>query len=195
MKKISARDRLLDAAFDEVYTYGYAATSVDAILKRAGVPKGSLYHHFGSKKSLVMAMVKERLFVKMDQFFRFEKDEGCSVYESFRNTFVAMSKNRPLIEHGCPLYRLMVELSPVDADFDKLLNSKYYQMHENLTSLLNQGILEGEFDKSLDTKGFAAYMLSAVWGMLSLSPSLSSPKNFLYQSRFLLDELDRYRIK
>ena len=195
MKKPTARAKLLDAAFDEVYTYGYASASIDAILKRAGVPKGSLYHYFGSKKALVLTMVQERLFPKMEAFFRFEKHVGCTVYESFRNTFAAMSKNRPLIAHGCPLYRLMVELSPVDEEFDSLLNSKYHQMHANIAALLKQGISEGEFDSALDADSFAAFMLSSVWGILSLSPSLSSPKNFLAQSRFLLDELDRHRIK
>ncbi len=194
MKKQSARQLLLDATFEEVYTYGYAATSVDRILKKASVPKGSMYHYFGSKKALVLAMVEERLFPKMDEFFHFEKHKGCTVYESFRNTFAAMSRNRPLIEHGCPLYRLMVELSPVDKDFDKLLIEKYNQMHKGITMLLKQGIDEKEFDENLDYSAFAAFMLSSVWGILSLSPSLSSPKVFISQSRFLLDELNRYRI-
>ncbi len=194
MKKGSARKLLLDATFDEVYTYGYAATSIDRILKKATVPKGSLYYYFGSKKALVLAMVEERLFPKMDEFFRFEKYPNCTVYESFRNTFVAMSRNHPLIEHGCPLYRLMVELSPVDKDFDKLLTDKYHHMVRGIATLLKQGIVEGEFDEKFDADGFAAFMLSAVWGILSLSPSLSSAKNFLLQSHFIIEQLNNYRI-
>ena len=41
--------------------YGYNATSVDAILKKAKVSKGSMYHHFKSKKELVLAMVENIL--------------------------------------------------------------------------------------------------------------------------------------
>ena len=33
--KMSSRDKLLDVAFDEIYHNGYAATSVDKILKQA----------------------------------------------------------------------------------------------------------------------------------------------------------------
>jgi len=192
-RKSSAREKLLDAAFEEVYINGYAATSVDTILQKAGVPKGSLYHHFGSKKALVLAMVKERLFTKMDQFFMFEKKPGCSVYESFRKTFAAVSKNRLLITYGCPLYRLMVELSPVDQDFDKLLLTKYEEMQKGIASLLHAGIESGEFTEDLDADKFARFMLSASWGILSLSPSISSPKAFLEQSGYIFKMLEEYR--
>ena len=193
-RKSPAREKLLDAAFEEIYINGYAATSVDTILQKAGVPKGSLYHHFGSKKALVLAMVKERLFPKMDQFFRFEKEEGCSVYESFHKTFVAVSKNRLLITYGCPLYRLMVELSPVDPDFDKLLLTKYEEMIHGIASLLRAGIESGEFTEALDPEKFARFMLSAAWGILSLSPSVSSPKAFLEQSGYIFRVLEGYRL-
>jgi len=194
MKKTSAREKLLDITFDEVYIHGYAATSVDAILKKAGVPKGSLYHHFGSKKALVLAMIKERLFVKIDQFFIFEKKEEECVMHRIRSTYAAMAKNQPLITYGCPLYRLMVELSPVDREFDALLLEKYEEQHRKLALLLGQGIEEGEFSTALQPEAFARYLLSATWGILSLSPTLSSPVSFLEQSSFLLKQLASYKI-
>jgi len=193
MKKRTARDKLLDATFAEVYIHGYAATSVDTILKKAGVPKGSMYHHFGSKKELVLAMVDERLFVKMDQFFHYDKQEGKTVMESIRATFAGIAKNKMLITHGCPLYRLMVELAPVDDDFDQLLVKKTRQMKARMIRLLRIGIEIGEFDASLDIEEFAGFMLSAVWGILSLSPTLSSPQNFIAQSRYILDQLACYQ--
>jgi TetR/AcrR family transcriptional repressor of nem operon len=67
--KQPTREKLLDVTFEEVYTHGYAATSIDAILQKASVPKGSMYHHFKSKKALVLAMIEERLYPKMDSFF------------------------------------------------------------------------------------------------------------------------------
>jgi len=32
-----------------------------------------------------------------------------------------------------------------------------------------------------------------VWGILSLSPSLSSSKNFVKQSKYILNELENYK--
>lgn len=192
-KKQPTREKLLDITFDEVYIHGYTATSVDTILKKAGVPKGSMYHHFKGKKELVLAMVQERLFPKMELFFDFERKEGASVANALRGTFASMSRNKPLITYGCPLYRLMVELSPVDTMFDKLLSSKVAQMQEDLAKLLQKGIESGEFKETLPAKDFAAYILESTWGVLSLSPSLSSSKHFIKHSKFILESLENYK--
>ncbi len=192
MKKQPTREKLLDIAFDEVYIHGYTATSVDTILKKAGIPKGSMYHHFKGKKELVLAMVQERLFPKMDTFFIFKREANETVMQRLRNTYAAMSKNKPLVTYGCPLYRLMVELSAVDREFDALLSSRATQLHQELTALLQSGINDGEFTNKLDAERFARFMLSATWGILSMPPSLSSSRLFLEQSHFILENLEAY---
>jgi len=192
MKKQPTREKLLDITFEEVYVHGYNATSVDAILKKAEIPKGSMYHHFKSKKELVLAMVEERLFVKMDSFFKYEVEEGKSVMDSFKNTFMLVSKNYMLVTYGCPLYRLMVELSATDKEFDKLLTSKALEMQEGIKSLLLKGVEIGEFNDTLDIEAFSTYMLSAVWGILSITPTLSSSENFINQSQYILNELEQH---
>ena len=53
----NSKTRLLDAAIDLVRTKGYAATAVDDICHRAGVTKGSFFHHFKSKDDLALAAV------------------------------------------------------------------------------------------------------------------------------------------
>ncbi|BAF71902.1 TetR/AcrR family transcriptional regulator [Sulfurovum sp. NBC37-1] len=192
MNKQPTREKLLDITFDEVYIHGYSATSVDTILKKAGIPKGSMYHYFKGKKALVLTMVEERLFPKMDLFFNFEKEEEVSVTDALRKTFAAMSRNRPLVTYGCPLYRLMVELSPVDSEFDAMLSAKVTQMQKKAAALLLSGIESGEFSDTLDPEAFAAYLLNSTWGVLSLSPTLSSPRKFIQHSKFILETLKQY---
>ena len=191
-KKQPTREKLLDITFDEVYIHGYTATSVDTILKKAGIAKGSMYHHFKGKKELVLAMVQERLFPKMELFFDFDRKEGATVTDALRGTFAGMSRNKPLITYGCPLYRLMVELSPVDKTFDTLLSTRVVQMQDNLALLLQKGIKDGEFKETLPTKDFSAYILESTWGVLSLSPSLSSSKHFIKHTKFILETLALY---
>lgn len=47
-----ARTRLLDTALKLVREQGFAATSVDALCREAGVTKGAFFHHFDSKEAL-----------------------------------------------------------------------------------------------------------------------------------------------
>lgn len=55
MSRSDARDRLIQATIDLIWTASYGAVSVDAICERAQVRKGSFYHFFASKDELVVA--------------------------------------------------------------------------------------------------------------------------------------------
>ena len=192
MKKQNTRERLLDITFEEIYVNGYASTSIDTILKRASVPKGSMYHYFKSKKELVLAMIKERLYPRMDEFFKL--NSTSTAYEALESLFLAMSRNRMLITYGCPMYRLMVELSPVDKDFDNMFVEKYTQLVASFKILLQKDVKAGLLDSKLDTKEFASFVIHSTWGVLSLSPTLSSSKNFLKDTDYILQLLKSYYI-
>jgi TetR/AcrR family transcriptional regulator, transcriptional repressor for nem operon len=50
-----SKTRLLGAALQEIRAKGYAATTIDHICQRAGVTKGSFFHHFKSKDDLALS--------------------------------------------------------------------------------------------------------------------------------------------
>src|SRR5262245_26084593 len=53
----ATRARILDAALQELSAGGYAATSVAAIAKAAGVSPETIYAVFGSKRGIVDALL------------------------------------------------------------------------------------------------------------------------------------------
>jgi AcrR family transcriptional regulator len=60
----ATREALVAAARELFGTQGYAAASLDEIVRSAGVTKGALYHHFSGKQQLfhaVFKMVKKEL--------------------------------------------------------------------------------------------------------------------------------------
>lgn len=52
----ATRELLIEAARDLFTDQGYAATSIDDIIGRAGVARGALYHHFAGKEALFKAV-------------------------------------------------------------------------------------------------------------------------------------------
>jgi AcrR family transcriptional regulator len=62
----SARERILDAAYDLFSRQGIRAVGIDAIIERSGVARMTLYRHFTSKDALVLAFLerRERLWSK-----------------------------------------------------------------------------------------------------------------------------------
>ena len=53
------REALLQAAAEVFFEQGYAATSIDAIIERAGGSKRNIYNEFGNKEGLFAAIVTE----------------------------------------------------------------------------------------------------------------------------------------
>ena len=56
----TARERILDAAYELFSHHGVRATGVDAIIAASGVAKMTLYRHFSSKDDLVVAFLERR---------------------------------------------------------------------------------------------------------------------------------------
>ena len=52
------RTRVLDATVDCLVELGYSGTTTAAVQQRAGVSRGALMHHFGSKADLLVAAVR-----------------------------------------------------------------------------------------------------------------------------------------
>ena len=52
------RDSILDAAQALILDHGFGATTVDAVVARAGITKGAFFHHFPSKAELARALVE-----------------------------------------------------------------------------------------------------------------------------------------
>ena len=54
----ATRQHLIEVATELFAGHGYEGTSIEAVLERAGVSRGSLYHHFASKERLFEAVVE-----------------------------------------------------------------------------------------------------------------------------------------
>lgn len=177
-EKKTSRDKLLDVTFDEVYRYGYCGAATANILKKAGVPRGSMYHHFASKKALVLAMIEERLVPKVREFFDFEIKKERDAMQIIEFAMKRMSKNEMLIKHGCPLHRLMFEMGALDDEIAEACEEEFTYLTNNFQKLLEYGIARGEI-RECDAKALSEFVIASTWGILSRTPRTSSPKQFL----------------
>jgi AcrR family transcriptional regulator len=60
-----SREAVLDAAKRLIAEHGYDAASVAALVKEAGIPASSIYHYFGSKEGVLLAVMERGA----EQFF------------------------------------------------------------------------------------------------------------------------------
>ena len=59
VRRDQAKRRLLDAALDVFGEKGFSESSLEEVAQRAGVSRGLIYHHFGSKDSLLLELHHE----------------------------------------------------------------------------------------------------------------------------------------
>ena len=62
---LQTRDKLLDAAQEMINEQGFAATSIDQIIDRVGLTKGTFFYHFKTKNDLARALIDR--FAAADQ--------------------------------------------------------------------------------------------------------------------------------
>ena len=55
----STKSELLRRARHAFAEFGFADAPIEALVASAGMSKGALYHHFGSKQGLFLAVVRE----------------------------------------------------------------------------------------------------------------------------------------
>ena len=185
-----SRDRLLDATFTEVYKFGYSGAATASILKRAAVPRGSMYHHFSSKKNLVLAMIQERLIPKVREFFDFEMKPNSTAIDILTHTMTKISKNKMLITHGCPLHRLMFEMEGLDDDIATACENEFKSLSSNLAKILHLGMREGTIKQNCPNE-LAEFIIASSWGLLSRPASLSSAASFIKDSTLLIHAIRR----
>lgn len=185
-KKQSTREKILDIVFMLVYTHGYNGTSISMILKECEIPKGSLYHHFKSKKDVVLAVIKERLSPRMDNFYDFNNPQNMHPIDILINVILKVSQNEQLIKYGCPLNRLNQEMSPIDKDFEEAITPIYNHIKEKII-LLSQN---ATFSQTVNFENLSEYIIATVWGALALSPTQSSKERYLRTISFLISYLN-----
>lgn len=61
MRSIATRERLIQAALDEIFEVGYHAATTQEIAARAMVSRGALLHHFPARADIVLAAMEELL--------------------------------------------------------------------------------------------------------------------------------------
>lgn len=186
---LSTKDKLLDSAYIEIYTYGFQGCSVDRILKNAQVPKGSMYHHYKSKKELALAVIKERISPKMLTFFSFKINNEDNEIELLKNKIIEISTVDYLLKYGCPLNKLVREMFSLDKNFKIALEKTYNQIIKNIEILIDTAIKNNNLEQC-NTKTLSLFVYTTVIGNISIGKENTTKETYLSSLQHLFNYLD-----
>lgn len=124
----NTRSKIVSAAWELFYEYGYDNTTVDDIVERSGTSKGSFYHYFAGKDALLsslstifdekyMALTEtmppemdsfERLiYLNHELFFMIENSVSLELLAKLLSTQLTTTSEKHLMDHNRYYFRLL----------------------------------------------------------------------------------------
>jgi TetR/AcrR family transcriptional repressor of nem operon len=170
------RQRLLEAAFEEIHRTGFQAASLHHILQRTRVTKGALYHHFPSKLALGYAVVDELLAAYLDRYWLEPLAAADDPVECLEALLLdnASRMDEGDVVLGCPLNNLAQEMAPVDEGFRIRIQALFDAWRGGIAEALSRGQAAGHVRGDVDPGESATVILATLEGCVGLAKTAQS---------------------
>ncbi len=162
---LQSREKLLDAATALFAEHGYRDTSVQAIGEKAGVSRGSIFWHFGSKEGLLWAVV-ERAFTAWEANTLVPDIGAATGLEAVRR---ALRSHRTFLTEDTAALKLFYTLMFEALGPRPELAAEFARLHRELRRMsvgwIAAGIAAGDLRGDLDPETAVTLMTAALGGI------------------------------
>lgn len=183
----ATKEKLMDIAERHILLSGFAATSIDVLIKEAGITKGGFFYHFDGKNALACALMeryrKQDAFLFSSMFKRAEEltDDPLQQMLVFVKLLAEMMDNLEGLHPGCLVASFTYESHQVNEevraitadsvkDWRKLFKQQIEKINNHYTS------------KSESSSDDLADMLSTIIeGGIVVSRAVNEPKILVKQ--------------
>jgi len=148
------KQRILDACIEEFSRNGYESASTNAIVKRAGIPKGSLFYFFGSKRDLYLYVVDHAVKRFTAEFERISADSRAEEPSDLFERLEQRGEARMQFVIQEPLLYQLFFNAFIDApeDIRSELQLHYASYYQTSTRRLQDGLDRSRFKDDIDVE-------------------------------------------
>jgi AcrR family transcriptional regulator len=185
------RTEILDAAQELFFRKGYDETSINDILEKVGVSKGTFYYYFASKAALLDQMAERHARRHLADWRRIIDDPGLNALEKL-NTVFARSRSLKAENRDMTLLLLRVYYREENDRLRRRFMDKLLAIAaDDLARVVEQGVSEGLFD--------TPYPHDAIRIIFGLSEEVTRDavdliEKSLEDPRYVEKAVERYRI-
>jgi len=158
-----AKNRILEAAFQEFSEKGFHQTTMEDVAKRVGVSKGALYLYFNSKEELFKG-IYEKAPQALGDIMR-SSFKGNDFVESSSQIFDRMMQQ--YASNPSLSFEIFAEATR-NPDLKKVLRANYDRYINVMVSFLKEQKAEVRSTKDLDLRALAQALISLWNGMEAL---------------------------
>ena len=157
---MTTRERLLAAGMQMLLERGYTAMGIQDLLAETGTPKGSFYHHFGSKEAFALEVVGSY----MDEVHRgldatLANPERAPLDRVRDFLELSAEKYRSEGNLGCLLGGLGQELSGVNDRFRRKIEQCLTEIADRFVACFDEARARGELSPEADARALADRLL------------------------------------
>ena len=168
-------EKVLLKAMKAFWSRGYAATSVQDLVRSMGINKGSIYGTYGNKRSL---------FIKALLLYN---DKRKAMLAGLERSGSSLSAIRGLFQSrideifsdserlGCFLTNTALELAAHDAEIRDIVAQRQMEIEGFFLRMVERGQTDGEISNHIEATSAAQSLLASLFGIMVLSRSRPEP--------------------
>jgi TetR/AcrR family transcriptional repressor of nem operon len=156
---LATREALIRCGLEVLTEKGYHAIGLDALLRQAGVPKGSFYHYFRSKDDFglqVLDAYGAYFARKLDRRLLDTTLAPLARIAAFvEDAITGMARHG--FKRGCLAGNLGQDAGALDEAFRERIEAVFRDWQTRLQRCLEAAVLGGELDRGADCASLAVY--------------------------------------
>lgn len=183
-----ARDVLIRCGMELLTEQGFTATGLDAVLKRATIPKGSFYHYFDSKAHFVIEVMNAYNDYFLNKLDKYLLDGAVPPLQRLANFTIDARRGmeRHGFKRGCLVGNLSQEIGILPETYRDELKSVLVQWQTRVEHCLAEARDQNAIDGSADCRAIAEYFWIAWEGAVTRARLVRSGAPLdLFTSQFL----------
>ena len=190
---MSNKDKIMQAATELFHLYGYDGTSIDMLIKKAGVSKSNFYYYFEGKEELGLSVLTKLADNQIREFSEIMQTDLNALEQLMEIYKKVVFSHRNLLEQ--PIYpgsffgNITLEQSSINEKFRSLLDKYFRECEALVEEGLRKGMEQGFFKEDLNPKELARFFVSQFEGAILLAKtkkSLSTVEDIIWQGKNLI---------
>ncbi|SEG25621.1 transcriptional regulator, TetR family [Bryocella elongata] len=187
----STKEHLIDVGLNLMRRHGYGATGLQEILKAADVPKGSFYHHFGSKEEFAAAVLERYVSLASKHaeatLMHGKQAPLKRLRRYFEELIAAAGQQSPI--PGCLLGSFSLEVAGSNPALQTDISKSFTTWQTGVAVALREAVEKGDLAKSMKPDMLAGFVLNSWEGALLRSQADKSDEPLRVFLHYVFEEL------
>lgn len=179
---VETRESILNNAEALVLSHGFAGASIDKVIAKAGITKGTFFYHFKSKRELAKILIERFHSKDMDQFNRLMKRAETLSEDPLQQLIIFVGLLEDMLDQlnepfpGCLFASYVYQSEQFDEEIMCVCSQAMVDWREMFAIKIRQAIEFHQPDQKVDADSVADLLTCIFEGALLISKTLKDPK-------------------